>query len=78
MGSASFRFEGDNEWFPLAGPRIDDEDPVERAQRLQHLREAKQRLAERMKCPDCGQLGALIPPWDRIHVETCPGRKGTQ
>jgi hypothetical protein len=76
MGSASFRFEGDSEWFPMSGPRIDDESPVERAQREQHIREAKRRLAERMRCPVCGELGAMIPPNDRLHVEICSGRKG--
>lgn len=53
MGSASFSF-GDGEWFPLFGPKIDDESPVERAQRLAHLREAKARNAERFRCPRCG------------------------
>lgn len=76
MGSASFSF-GDGEWFPLFGPKIDDESPVERAQRLAHLREAKQRQAERFRCEDCGELGAMEPPNDRYHVEHCPARKRT-
>lgn len=76
MGSASFRFEGDNEWFPLHGPKIDDESPVERAQREAHLREAKRRQAERFACKDCGELGAMAPPDDRTHPLVCPARKG--
>lgn len=74
MGSASFSF-GDGEWFPLAGPRIDDESPVEQAQRLAHLREATRRNAERFRCPDCGMPGAMEPPSDRYHPDRCPARK---
>ena len=74
MGSLSFEFDG--EWFPVAGDAVDGESPMERDQRVAHLREARAREAWKFRCPDCGTLGAMLPPNDRYHVETCPKRDG--
>jgi hypothetical protein len=74
MGSVTVNFDG--EWIPVAGPVVDGESPVEAAQRKAHLREARRREAERFQCPDCGELGAMLPPGDRWHPDRCPAKNG--
>jgi len=65
MGSLSFEVDG--EWFPVAGDAVDGESPMERDQREAHLREAREREAERFRCPTCGLAGALARGGDRYH-----------
>jgi predicted RNA-binding Zn-ribbon protein involved in translation (DUF1610 family) len=72
--SASPRFQVDGEWFPIFG--VEDESPIEEAQRIAHLREARERQARKFACPDCGELGAMRPGNDRYHPEVCPKRGG--
>lgn len=78
--SRSPQFQVDGEWFPLFEPEElgtpEDESSSEEAQRIAHLREAKRREAERFRCPDCGELGAMLPPGDRWHPDRCPARNG--
>jgi hypothetical protein len=73
--SASPRFQVDGDWFPtFASAELgeNDESPIEEAQRIAHLREAKARDAFKFRCPACGELGAMRPGNDRYHVEVCP------
>jgi hypothetical protein len=63
--SASPRFQVDGEWFPIFG--VEDESPIEEAQRIAHLREAKEREAEKFRCPTCQVPGALARGGDRYH-----------
>lgn len=62
--SASPRFQVDGEWFPLWP---EDESPMQEAQRIAHLREAKEREAEKFRCPACRMPGALARGGDRYH-----------
>lgn len=71
--STSPRFQVDGEWFPLFG--VEGESPIEEAQRLAHLREARDREARKFACPDCGELNAMAPPNDRTHPARCPARR---
>jgi hypothetical protein len=42
--------------------------------RIAALKDSRRRQAERFRCPDCGEPGAMTPPNDRFHIEDCPGR----
>lgn len=53
------------EWLRFEGP--EGESPIEEAQRIAHLREAKAREAEQFRCPMCGLPGALKDGGDRYH-----------
>lgn len=68
--SRSPQFQVDGQWFPFT---VEDESPIMAAQRVAHLREAKAREARKFTCPKCGELGAMRPGNDRIHVEVCKG-----
>ena len=75
MGSVTVNFDG--EWIPVAGPVVDGESPVEAAQRIAHLREAKAREAERFRCPTCGLAGARLNGGDKFHGPgLCDRREG--
>jgi hypothetical protein len=61
--SRSPQFQVDGEWFPFT---VEDESPIVAAQREAHLREAREREANRA-CETCGRRGGLAKGGDRYH-----------
>lgn len=53
------------EWFPMFEP--EGEHPLLKAQRIAHLRAAKEREDAEFRCPTCGLAGALKDGGDRFH-----------